>query len=170
MLRLYKGGLNIVTVLFLDLVITFAIFAATIAFGILLIDSIGVFNGNQQILDGGTLGQAVVRDITRVVVTPYLDFFNPSSTLLLPTGQQRLIYISAITTFMTSIWLWTALMFTPIARVLFWAGGAGLTTIGIIFDVHTTPFAALGYLSALIVILSGGSVCAATEVVSAVIK
>jgi hypothetical protein len=170
MLRLYKNGLNIVTVLLLDLVITLAIFTGTIALGIFLIDSIAVFNGDHSVLQGGTLSHAILHDVARVALQPYLAIYHPLSPELLPTGQQRLIYASAMTTFMTSIWLWAALMFTPIIRVLIWTGGTSLTTIGLIFDVHTTPFAALGYLSAAIVVLTGSSAWGATAVVSAIIK
>jgi hypothetical protein len=124
-------------------------------------------NNDVSMLRGDTFGNAVLRDLMRVIHQPYLDLYDPSSPDLLPVGQRRLIYASAITTFMTSIWLWVALLLSPIVRLLVWVSGVGVTTVGFIFDVHRTPFAALGYLCALIVLLAGCSVWGTTEVLAA---
>ena len=168
MLRLYKKGVNIGIIVIADFLITAAIFVSAIGLGIFVIYYISILNHDTSMLGGDLLAGAVLRDLTRVVRQPYLDLYAPSSPDLLPVGQQRLIYASAITTFMTTIWLWAALLLSPIVRLLVWAGGAGLTAIGFIFDVHNTPFAALGYLGALIVLVAGGCVWGASEAVSAI--
>ena len=158
MLRLYRRGINLGLLVVADLAATVLVFVTTVAAAIVIINGISAVNGNQAVLRGASLGQSVVRDVTRVVHQPYLDLYHPDSPELLPTGQRRLLYASATTTFVTSIWLWAALLLSPVFRLMVWAGGTGLTAIGFVFDVHRAPFAALGYLGALIVMVAGGAI------------
>jgi hypothetical protein len=170
MLRLYKNGANILVVLTVDLCITTSIYLGSIALGIFVIYLISALNHDTSMLRGDSLAGAVVRDWTLVVRQPYLDLYDSSSPDLLPTGQQRLLIASGITTFMTTIWLWAVLLLSPVVRLMVWAGSAGLTTVGFIFDVHNTPFAAIGYLGALIVLLAGSCVWGASEVFAAIVR
>jgi hypothetical protein len=170
MLRLFKKGVDIIVVLLLDFIITSAIFVCTIGVGIFVIYAVSVLNHNTSILQGDTLAGAVLHNLTRVIMQPYLGIFDPTSPDLLPVGQQRLIYASAITTFMTTIWLWAALLLSPIVRLLVWAGGTGLTTIGFVFDVYNAPFAALGYLAALIILFAGSSAWGASVLIASILK
>jgi hypothetical protein len=170
MLRLYSRGMYIGFVLASDFVITISIFLFSIVLGIFTIYYISVLNHNASMLHGDSLWGAVLRDWTIVVRQPYLDLYHSSSPEILPPGQQRLLVASAMTTFMTSIWLWAALLLSPVVRLIIWAGSAGLTTIGFIFDVHNTPFAAIGYLGALIVIMAGSCAWGASAVFAAIIR
>jgi hypothetical protein len=158
MLELYRRGYNIGLLVVVDFAATVLVFVTTVAAAIAIINGISAINGNATVLRGATFSQSVVRDVTRVVHQPYLDIYEPTSPDLLPVGQRRLLYASAATTFVTSIWLWAALALAPAFRVIVWAGGTGLTAVGFIFDVHRTPFAALGYFGALIVLVTGGTI------------
>jgi hypothetical protein len=142
------------------------IFAATIGIAILFIDVIASLGKSPIVSEQGPFLSTALHQFDAVAKQPYLDLFDPTSSQLFQIGQRRLLYASAITTFMTTIWLWMALFVTPIFRSLVWAGGSGLTTLGVIFDVHKAPFAALGYLGAIIVILAGSSAWAAGAVVA----
>jgi TIR domain len=166
MLRLYRNGMNIVLIVLVDFIATLAVFVATIGAAILVIYGISVLNGDTSALDGAGLGEAVLRDLTRVVRQPYLDLYSPHSPDLLPPGQRRLLYGSAATTFVTSIWLWAALLLSPVFRLLVWVTGTGLTAVGFFFDVYRAPFAALGYLGALIILIVGSTIWGVGEIVA----
>jgi hypothetical protein len=167
MLRLYRNGVHIGLLVIVDLIATVLVFVATLGVAILVINGISAINGDTSVLQGTGLLESVVRDLTRVIHQPYLELYSPGSPELLPPGQRRLVYASAATTFMTSIWIWTALLLSPVFRLMVWAGGTGLTVVGFVFDVHRSPFAALGYLGALIVLLVGGTLWGAGEVIAA---
>jgi hypothetical protein len=167
MLRLYRNGMNIGLVVLSDFILKLAIFVATIGLAILVIYSLNVLNGHLSVLQGMNWGEAIFHNLTRVVRQPYLDLYGPHSPDLLPPGQRRLLYASAVTTFVTSIWLWVALLLSPLFRLLVWASGTGLTLIGFIFDVQNAPFAALAYLGSLIVLTIGGTIWGVSECVAA---
>lgn len=170
LLREFGRGMNIVVLVIVDLVATIIIFLTSILLAIAFIYALSVLSGHTGILQGLGYGQAVLRDFTLVLKQPYLDLYEPNSSELFPVGHRRLLYSAAITTFLTSIWLWAALIFTPIVRILIWASGSGLTMLGIIFDVQRAPFAALGYLSSLITLIIGALVWGAGEVLAALTK
>jgi hypothetical protein len=171
MLRLYQKGMNIGLIVIIDLIATVAVFVGTIGLAILVIYSLSVLNGDTSVLHGTSLSKSVLHDLFRVVRQPYLELFSPGSPdLLQPPAQRRLLYASAATTFVTSIWLWAALLLSPIFRLLVWAGGRGLTAVGFFFDVYRMPFAALAYLGATIVLLVGGTVWGAGEVMAGLTK
>ena len=164
MLRCYQGGLNIILVLVLDFILTAFIFVSTIAIAIVFIDVVADLGRSPIIAGQGGIFSAAFHQFYAVMLQPYLDLTDPTSSQLFQVGQRRLLYASAITTFMTTIWLWMALFLSPIFRSLVWASGTGLTTLGVMFDVHKAPFAALGYLGAAIVLLAGSSAWAAGAV------
>jgi hypothetical protein len=170
MLRLYRRGINIGLLVVADLLATILVFVMTVGVAIAAINGISAINGNQSVLRGATVRESIVRDVTRVVRQPYLEMYAPASPELLPRGQRRLLYASATTTFVTSIWLWAALLLSPVFRLLVWAGGTGLTAVGFIFDVHRTPFAALGYLGALIVLALGGTIWGTGVVIAVLVR
>ena len=71
------------------------------------------------------------------------------------------------TTFVTSAWLWLALICTPIVRFFVWSRRTGLTTFGRIFDAERKPFTALGYVTALLILIIGGSIWGVTKAMAA---
>lgn len=68
------------------------------------------------------------------------------------------IYAGLATAFITSIWLWMTALCAPLARAMIWSRTTGLTWFGRIFDTARQPFTALGYLTALFVLATGGLV------------
>ena len=61
------------------------------------------------------------------------------------------------------------MLLSPVFRLIVWAGGTGLTAVGFVFDVHRAPFAALGYLGALMVLLTGGAIWSTGVIVAVVL-
>ena len=169
MLRLYRRGMAITLLVAIDVLATVLVFVTTVGAAIAVINGISAINGNEAVLRGSSVPQSIVRDIRRVVRQPYLELYRPESSELLPIGQRRLLYASAATTFVTSIWLWAALLLSPVFRLIVWAGGTGLTAVGFVFDVHRAPFAALGYLGALMVLLTGGAIWSTGVIVAVVL-
>lgn len=73
-------------------------------------------------------------------------------------GSATLMHASLATAYLTSIWLWLALIFTPIVRILVWSRTTGLTAIGRILDAQNKPMVALGYATALVILACGSLV------------
>ncbi|MEL6318645.1 MAG: formylglycine-generating enzyme family protein, partial [Pseudomonadota bacterium] len=67
------------------------------------------------------------------------------------------LFIAFVTTFTTSVWLWLALLFAPLFRLMSWSRGAGLSMMGRLFNVRARPIAALGYLTAALIVTVGGA-------------
>ena len=59
---------------------------------------------------------------------------------------------SVITTFITTIWLFAAVICAPILRATTWSRSAGLTMLGQFTDAARRPFTALGYAAAVLII------------------
>ncbi|MFM1813309.1 MAG: hypothetical protein RLZ98_4 [Pseudomonadota bacterium] len=132
----------LVPILILDAVLTPAIFAAATAAVVFvvmgLVDYLKIF-GNLPSLGWDGLG----------------NFF----TLLLA---------STATAYITSVWLWLALIFTPIARFLLWSRRTGLTFVGRVLDAQRRPFTALGYVMALMILIIGGGAWGVTKALALV--
>ena len=88
-------------------------------------------------------------------------------TMSSPDGNSdmaALLWASFITSHLTSIWLWIALIGAPIARFLMWSRKTGATMIGRWLNVTSQPFTALGYvLSTLILGIDIGFSLAGTK-------
>jgi hypothetical protein len=166
LLRFYRRGGNIASLVALDFVSTIVLFMLWVGLAITVIYSALVLGGQTGFLKDATLGGAIVKDLLWVLQQPYLNIYQPDSPELLPRGQRVLLYSAFITTFLPSIWLWAALMLSPIVRLFTWATGSGLTLLGVVFDVHKYPFAVLGYLGASVIFLIGGLVWGAGEMIA----
>ncbi len=73
-------------------------------------------------------------------------------------GAVSLFIAMFCATFLTSAWIWLALVFAPIFRAVAWSQTSGASLIGKIFDVRRAPFAALGYVSAALILLASGAI------------
>ena len=73
-------------------------------------------------------------------------------------GGYSVIYASLATAHITSIWLWLAVIFTPIVRLVVWSRTTGLTAVGRILDAERKPMVALGYVTTLLILACGGTV------------
>lgn len=71
------------------------------------------------------------------------------------------------TAFITSVWLWLALIFGPIVRLFVWSRRTGLTAVGRVLDAERRPFAALGYVTALLILVLGVSAWGVTQAIAA---
>ncbi|MEL6317453.1 MAG: SUMF1/EgtB/PvdO family nonheme iron enzyme, partial [Pseudomonadota bacterium] len=67
------------------------------------------------------------------------------------------LFIAFVTTFTTSVWLWLALFFAPLFRLLSWSRGQGLSLVGRLFNVRARPIAALGYVTAVLIMVVGAA-------------
>ncbi|MEL6316905.1 MAG: hypothetical protein AAFR16_04605 [Pseudomonadota bacterium] len=79
--------------------------------------------------------------------------FNAGSSNV--TSGDLFVATTVLTTFLTSVWLWLALVFTPLFRALAWSRTTGVTLLGRFFDVRRAPFAALGYVTAALILIGG---------------
>jgi hypothetical protein len=166
LLRAYRKGAPIYLLAPLDLPVTLGIFVGTIGLALVVIYALAVSNG--QIQTGGEGFVSLVgRELALLLKQPYLDLFDPASPDLMQLGRRRLLYASAATTFLTSIWLWAALILTPPVRTLIWMAGAGVSLIGSIFDAAGAPFRALGYLCATGILSLGAIVWGGGQVYAA---
>ncbi len=82
---------------------------------------------------------------------------NPYSVAETRLDENLVLAIRAgfATAYITSIWLWLALIFGPIVRFFVWSRHTGLTAVGRILDTQNKPFTALGYVTALLILLIG---------------
>lgn len=82
--------------------------------------------------------------------------------------SDRTFFFSTIlaTSYLTSIWLWLAVLFTPLSRLLLWSKIGGLTVIGRLFNVNQKPFTALGFIIALLILFVGTAIWATDLVVN----
>jgi TIR domain len=183
LLRRYKAGVGIVPIICIDVVGICLIFISVISIAIAILYGLSYLTGGlSQLTKGasyvaggeqclnftGYLG-AITQTINLVLQQPLIDFFSSGSTACrFPQGDRVLLYSAFLTMFMTSLWLWIALLFSPIIRFLVWSRMTGLTFIGFVFDVHNAPFAAMGYLSAFLILVVGALMWGATEVIAAV--
>jgi hypothetical protein len=178
LLQRYKAGTSIIPIILIDIVGIFAIFVAAISVSAIVIYGIIDLTGGISIVrDEPCLSfngylDAVWKSVSLAIHQPIIDFFGQGSTSCgLPhddIGGRILLYSSFLTMFMTSLWLWIALLLSPIIRLLVWSRGTGLTFIGFVFDVHNAPFAAMGYLSAFLILVCGALVWGAGEVAAAI--
>jgi hypothetical protein len=178
LLQRYKAGMNIIPIILIDIVGIFLIFITAISVSAIIIYGIIDLTGgisvvrNEPCLSFNGYLDAVWKSVALAIHQPIIDFFGQDSTTCgLPKddlGGRILLYSSFLTMFMTSLWLWIALLLSPIIRFLVWSRGTGLTFIGFIFDVHNAPFAAMGYLSAFLILVCGALVWGAGEVAAAV--
>ena len=169
LLRAYRKDVPIFLLAPLDLPVTLAIFVGTIGLALVVIYGLAVSNGQIQ-LGGEGFVHLVGRELTVLLKQPYLDLFDPTSPDLMQLGRRRLLYASAATTFLTSIWLWGALILTPPVRTLIWIAGAGVSLIGTIFDVTGAPFRALGYLCATAILSLGALVWGGGQAYAALVQ
>ncbi len=87
--------------------------------------------------------------------------------ILRTSPEDHLILYSCLATaYITSVWLWLTIIFTPLARLIIWSRTTGLTAFGRIFDVARQPFTALGYLTALMIMATGGIIWGVTAAVA----
>ena len=62
------------------------------------------------------------------------------------------------TSYITSLWLWLAVLGAPLARLLVWSRTSGLSSLGRFIDTENRPFTALGLLIALLILLTGSMI------------
>jgi hypothetical protein len=171
MLKCYRKGWNIVKVVIVGFTGTIVVFVATLSLAIVIIYGVSALNGTLHYEDGRGFGGLVVGKIALALKQPYLEIYYPKSPdLLKPAGHRRLLYASFATTFVTGIWLWAALALSPVFRIIVWAGGTGLTVLGVIFEVHKSPFLALGYVGAVIVLGGGAGLWGVHQAAALIIK
>lgn len=60
-----------------------------------------------------------------------------------------------MTAYITSVWLWLALLFAPLARIALWSRTSGMTALGRVMNAQERPFTALGYLCAFMILIVG---------------
>jgi len=169
LLRRYKAGVNIMLILLMDVVGVIVIFAAVLTLAILVIYGLLFIAGTQDFPSWrGYLG-AAGRDVMEVLLQPFIDFLGYHLPIKrFPLPDKIMMYSSFLTMFMTSLWLWMALVLSPFVRVIIWSQFTGLTVIGYLFDVHRAPFAAMGYLCSFLILMTGTAVWGVGEVAAAI--
>jgi hypothetical protein len=65
------------------------------------------------------------------------------------------VWASLMTTYITSVWLWLALLLAPLARIALWSRAKGMTALGSLMSAQQRPFTALGYLTAVMILIVG---------------
>jgi hypothetical protein len=169
LLRSYKAGVNIVFILLVDVIGIIVIFAGVLTLAVLVIYGLLFIAGTQDFPSWrGYLG-AVGRDVMEVLGQPVVDFLGYHLPIKrFPLPDKIMMYSSFLTMFMTSLWLWMALLLSPFVRLMIWSQFTGLTVIGYVFDVHKAPFAAMGYLCSFLILMTGTAVWGVGEVAAAV--
>lgn len=163
LLRSYKKGWSIVPLLVIDFASVLIIFAAATMLTIALV----YLMGGQPFTDWSNYLRSVFASLREVSHQPLIDLFGLKYDVArYPVSDRILLYSSLITMFMTSLWLWIALLLAPVVRFIVWSRVTGLTLLGLIFDVHNAPFAAMAYLSAFIIMFLGGLTWGTREVLA----
>ena len=90
-------------------------------------------------------------------VEGFLEIIPTDGSIVDENWEASFLLASVVTTFLTSIWLWLALLFTPLVRALVWSRSSGVTALGRAFDVRHKPFTTLGYLIAAVLLIIGGA-------------
>jgi hypothetical protein len=169
LLRAYKAGWSILPIILVDVVGILAIFAAATTVAVILIYGIYQVTGAHRFSGWQDYFDAVRTAVNEVLQQPLMEVpgYDPGvKRYALP--EKILLYSAFLTMSMTSLWLWIALLLSPIIRVLVWSSSTGLTVVGFIFDVHNAPFAAMGYLSAFVILLLGTLQWGVSKVVAAI--
>ena len=65
-------------------------------------------------------------------------------------------YAGLATAYITSVWLWIAVLYAPIARFLLGSRAIEITWFGQLFETASRPVGALGYLIAILILVTGG--------------
>ncbi len=76
------------------------------------------------------------------------------------------LLIAFVTTFITSVWLWFALFFAPLFRILAWRRGHVASLFGRLLNAQARPIAALGYGAAALIIVGATAAQALNDAVA----
>lgn len=160
LLRAYRRGTPLAVILAIDVVATYAIYFLGLGLAILFLYSVDAARTGTLMSDTVYLDRGYA-DLTAMMRQPFVDLFGwtplPQNEAL-NEWSKVLLYGSFLTTFMTSIWLWLALIFGPLVRALASTHTNALVLVGLLFDVYRTPFTAIGYISAVAILIIGTSV------------
>ena len=133
----------------IDAVLTFVIFAgSTILIASLV--AVGI-----SLLTGDSTAYFFTTGLWITANETLLSFNKNEVTITLWAGLA--------TAYLTSVWLWMTALYAPLARLLMWSRTTGLTWLGRLFDTRHQPFTALGYLTALMILITGGGIWLATS-------
>lgn len=109
-----------------------------------------------------------IESMLDVIQRSYYDLFRVFEVGALNLWREELfIFASFSSAFITSVWLWLALAMAPIFRLLAWEHGGGRTLVGRLLSVERAPIAALGYGVALLILVIGGALWGAGELLAA---
>jgi hypothetical protein len=177
LLRAYKDGGRLTTLLAIDAVASLLIFILVVTLAVLVV--LAIDYANSFVEAGGAkprftsfqdyLGIAAGY-VAQILKQPYFQIFHPASDQLFNQGSRLLLYVSFATHFMASVWLWAALLLSPLLRGLALTRGAGLVMVAAVFDVHRAPFTALGYLCSMTAIGLGLIVWGVGEAVAFTVR
>lgn len=162
LLRLVKNNGNLALIALLDLALTTLVYAAATALSII---ATTWFTGDTDpVARLAELGPQVAALITGAIAAL---FGGPAPAAGWDAAPTAVILASFITTYLTSIWLWLSLLFTPLFRLVALGASSQETLVGRFFNFHSAPIAALGYLTAAMILALGGAVWAIRVVVAA---
>ena len=157
LLRWAASGANIYFIVILDAALTLAVFLVLFALSIV---------PAMMIADQVSFIDAVNEGLPLI----QFEFFAELAWRTVSGSHaiigQVVLVSSFLTTFITSIWLWLALLLTPVARVLTWSEKRGPTFFGRLANIRAAPVAALGAATALLILAFGVLIWGAGEAIA----
>lgn len=166
LLRQFRSGWPVTAIAAVDLLLTPIIFVAFLAAGLFSLYAVNVIVGQTASFGGETLLSFWRARLTEVLMQPFYEFFRFEHAELLPLGGRRLLYSCAATALLASIWIWVALLFGTVFKVIGAMRGQSFMLLAFAFDVERAPFSALGYLSSMLIMAVGVAVWGTTEVLA----
>ena len=121
-------------IVLIDIVGILAIFAIAVSIAIFLIYGIYYVTRAYPFTSVNEYFDTAKRSVSEVLSQPLIDTFgyNPWGVKSYELQNKILIYSAFITMCMTSLWLWIALILSPVIRALVWSRFTGLTLVGFI--------------------------------------
>jgi hypothetical protein len=161
LLRRYKAGMSIIPIVLIDAVGVVSVYFSMVVLAVTLNYGLQYLTGSSDVPSFNAWVHSVGKVITEIAHQPLVDFAGRApQSVPYKLPDKIMLYSTFLTMLMTSLWLWIALIFSPIIRLLVWSQVTGLTFVGMMFDVHRAPFAAMGYLCAFLILTVGGIVSA----------
>ncbi len=165
-LRWSAGGAPLSLGVVLDALLTGAVFVACLPLGpVAFVLGLAALEGG---VDEAAIATAwsVAEEIWRTLWV-FVTVGWPGEALSAVAGEANVpntaLLIAFVTTFTTSAWLWFALLFAPVVRLLSWTRRRGLSALGAAVDTRARPIAPLGYVAAGVILGLGAAAAEVTQ-------
>ncbi|MEL6317577.1 MAG: TIR domain-containing protein, partial [Pseudomonadota bacterium] len=171
-LRWSARGAPLGLAVLLDAALTALIFVALLPLGpvtfVLILEAVqGGAPAVAAALEAGGKAEQTAEAIWRQLEV-FVTVGWPGEALSAVAGEANVpttaLLIAFFTTFTTSAWLWFALLFAPLVRLLSWTRRSGLSWLGAAVNTRQRPIAPLGYAAASLFLIGGAAI---TEVADA---